>query len=96
MKDQAAIDRFYWANGSCCAGCDHWRSLNAVAGECTKAAPVPAADRPAMLGMTGVMLHIGAGHPFTPRDHLCGDFRDGFDWSSLPKSYLRQIGAANV
>jgi len=73
---QVDIDAFYQAQGPCCAGCDHWRWHNGVAGECVKAAPVAGADRSAMLGIMDCSLFIGAGHPFTPRDHVCGDFRD--------------------
>jgi hypothetical protein len=86
-------DTFYWQHGPCCAGCDWWGSYNSLAGQCTKAAPVAAEERVAMLGIHGSSLHIGAGHPFTERSHHCGDFRDSFDWSSLLPHYLRRIGA---
>ncbi|WP_454751629.1 hypothetical protein [Cupriavidus necator] len=33
-----------------------------------------------------------AGHVMTRREHHCGDFKDEFDWSSLPSAYLRKIG----
>jgi hypothetical protein len=33
-----------------------------------------------------------AGHILTNREHRCGDFKDDFDWSSLPPAYLRRIG----
>ena len=46
-----------------------------------------------MLGMSGCSLLLQAGHILTLRDHHCGDFKDEFDWSSLPKHYLRRIGA---
>ena len=36
---QEYVDRFYWSNGPCCAGCDWWRHHNSVAGECTRRAP---------------------------------------------------------
>lgn len=89
--DQEELDRFYWEHGKCCAGCDHWRSLNSMAGECLKAAPMSGLERIALLGMSGCSLAIGAGYPFTNRDHLCGDFRDDFDWRSLPVGYLARI-----
>lgn len=44
-----------------------------------------------MLGMEGCSIALPAGHVLTLRDHVCGDFKDDFDWSSLPPHYLRQI-----
>jgi hypothetical protein len=89
---QKAIDAFYWQYGPCCAGCDWWRADNSHVGTCTKAAPVPADQRIAMLGMSGASINIGAGHPFTPRDYHCGAFKDEFDWLNLTPWYLREIG----
>lgn len=77
---QALHDAFYHENGPCCAGCDHWSWLNSRIGECRKAAPVSGADRTAGLWVIGCSLPIGAGHPFTARDHKCGDFLDTYDW----------------
>lgn len=91
-KNQMFADRFYTANGPCCAGCDWWDSFNGVAGQCTRSAPVAGTERLAMLGMTGVSRPIGAGHIMTPREHRCGDFKDEFDWGSLPPHYLKLIG----
>lgn len=91
--DQESIDRFYFQHGPCCAGCDWWRSLNSIVGECTQSAPVSVAERWAMLGMCSVSLSAGAGHIVTPREHLCGKFKDDFDWSSLPLPYRLRIGA---
>lgn len=88
------IDRFYVKNGPCCAGCDWWRFQNSTAGECHRSAPMSSDQRIAMLGMRYASLPIGAGHPFTPREHVCGDFKDEFDWSTLPPDYLRRIGHA--
>ena len=45
-----------------------------------------------MLGFTLCTLSIPAGHVMTERDHHCGDFKDSFDWSSLPMLYLKRIG----
>jgi hypothetical protein len=91
---QEACDRFYTANGPCCAGCDWWGSASSVAGECTRSAPVPGGQRYAMLGITGTSLPMAAGHVMTPREHRCGEFKDEFDWSSLSPLYLRRIGRA--
>lgn len=75
-RTQQLVDAFYAGHGPCCAGCDHWRWFNSVAGECHLAPPVAGADRVAMLGITGASMQIGAGHIMTRRDHLCGQFRD--------------------
>jgi hypothetical protein len=90
---QEFIDAFFWKNGPCCAGCDWWHHLNSAVGECTRSAPLSAGDRVAMLGIHGTSLEIGAGHVMTPREHRCGEFRDTFDWSSLPIPYLKRVGA---
>lgn len=76
VSRQDCVDRFYRENGPCCAGCDFWRHLNAAVGECIRTAPVAASERYAMFGITGCSLDPGAGHIMTPRDHLCGEFRD--------------------
>jgi len=89
---QEFYDSHYWKHGPCCAGCDHWQSLRTGAGECTKAAPVSGSDRAAMLGISGSSLAIGAGHPLTRHSHHCGDFKDDFDWSSLPAAYQARVG----
>jgi len=90
---QEFVDRFYWANGPCCAGCDHWQAINAGAGLCFAGPPVGAAERAAPLGITGMTLNSGAGQVMTPREYHCGAFKDEFDWSTLPPWYLRKIGA---
>ena len=92
-KLQEHIDTFYWMNGPCCAGCDWWRSSNSSVGECRASKPVPAAERWAMTGITNCSLNTGAGHIITLRDHRCGDFKDDFDWHSLPVTYLKRVGA---
>lgn len=90
--DQRAMDAFYWRTGPCCAGCDWWQHLNSRTGLCTKSAPMAGEDRVTMIGMTNVSMQIGGGHPFTERDHRCGDFQDGFDWRSLNLAYRRDVG----
>jgi hypothetical protein len=62
-----------------------------VAGECRLNAPVAAAERWAMFDLSGSGA-TGAGHFMTRREHVCGDFKDDFDWSLLPVAYLLRIG----
>lgn len=96
-RAQQAADSFYMKHGPCCAGCDWWNHSNAVIGECRKSAPVSAQERYAMVRMdrTSWRLTLAeqeAGHILTNREHHCGDFKDSFDWVSLPPVYLRRIG----
>lgn len=91
-REQRILDQFYAAHGPCCAGCDWWRWLNSVIGECHRSAPVSGRERTAMIGIRVHSQAQETGHIMTPREHVCGDFRDEFDWSSLPAPYLRSIG----
>ena len=75
-RTQAIIDAFYAKRGPCCAGCDWWRWHNSCVGECTRTEPVSGTERVAMIGVTGSSLPLGAGHIMTPREHVCGEFRD--------------------
>lgn len=88
---QFESDKFYWENGRCCAGCDYWLSEGFI-GQCTKSALVAAKDRTALINLENLTLDIGGGHIFTPRDYVCGNFKDGFDWSSLPIFYQKRVG----
>jgi hypothetical protein len=45
-----------------------------------------------MLGIWGSSLKPDPGHVVTAREHVCGDFKDEFDWSSLPLAYRKRIG----
>jgi hypothetical protein len=72
----AAVLAYAAAHNPCCAGCDHWRYVNSVAGECIRTAPVAGPDRVAMLGMRSSSLPVGAGHIMTTRGHTCGEFAD--------------------
>ena len=91
-RQQECVDTFYWKHGACCAGCDWWSHLNSVCGDCTKSAPVSGHERAAMLGLKFSSVSPSAGHVLTNREHRCGDFRDSFDWRTLPVAYLRRIG----
>lgn len=98
-KTQEASDRFYAQHGPCCAGCDWWHNSSALIGECRKSAPVAAEQRYGMVKMDRISWQLreqDAGHILTNRDHLCGDFKDEYDWSSLPPHYLRRIGKVNA
>lgn len=92
-RRQETLDRFYFSNGPCCAGCDWWRSIGAVVGECTRSAPVSAKERLALIGIEWSSLRLGAGHVLTKSDHKCGEFKDEFDWGALPLAYLKSVGA---
>ena len=91
---QELVDRFYAQRGPCCAGCDWWHHVNSLVGECHRSAPVSGENRYAMIGIRAASLPFDAGHVMTLREHHCGDFKDEFDWSSLPAAYLRRIGRA--
>jgi hypothetical protein len=95
MRDQEDVDRFYAERGPCCAGCDHWHWMT-VGGQCTKSAPMSGEQRAAMLDLHGFSCRIGAGHAITPAGHVCGDFRDTFDWASLPIAYVARIGGRHL
>jgi hypothetical protein len=75
-RTQAIVDAFYKERGPCCAGCDWWRWHNSLVGECIKSAPVSGAERFAMLDIESSSLTPGAGHIMTPREHVCGEFKD--------------------
>lgn len=66
---QEIVDRFYFTNGACCAGCDWWRSINVRIGECTRSAPVSADERLAVIGVEWSSLRLGPGHVLTPVSH---------------------------
>lgn len=93
MDRQEFLDRLYFRNGPCCAGCDWWRSFNSGVGECTKSAPVSDVERWAMMGITNCSIPPASGHIVTKSDHVCGDFKDEFDWSALPLPYRKRVGA---
>lgn len=75
-KTQAAIDAFYRSRGPCCAGCDNWRWMNSVVGDCIKSAPVSGKERFDMIGVSYASVAPTAGHVVTWRHHLCGEFID--------------------
>lgn len=91
-RNQELADRFYAANGPCCAGCDWWHNGSSIFGECRRSASVSGEQRYAMMGIACLSLPLEAGHIMTPREHHCGDFKDNFDWSTLSPLYLKRIG----
>ncbi len=90
---QEVLDTFYHQQGPCCAGCDWRHSLSALIGECHRSAMVSGHDRQLALGISQSSLAFGAGHVITERQHVCGEFKDGFDWASLPLPYRKRVGA---
>lgn len=93
MDRQEFLDSFYFKTGPCCAGCDWWRHLSSKVGDCTKSKPTKGSERWAMLGIDRISMAMPAGHIVTPHDHKCGDFKDEFDWTTLPLPYRKRIGA---
>ncbi len=83
---------FTWIWGYAARAVTGGAASGSHAGECTRSAPVSEQERTAVLGIAACSLDLGAGHVLTQRDHVCGEFRDQFDWSSLPPAYLRRIG----
>lgn len=82
MSDvQSFVDAYYHKHGPCCAGCDHWRFINSVAGECLQSKIVGFEERGAMLGVSGFSKKGGAGHAITPRNHVCANFTDTHEWA---------------
>lgn len=90
---QKRCDEFFWSNGRCCAGCDHWSSDQGDIGECLSAPPVSGEQVMKSLGITWSSYTPPPGQPFTRREHVCGAFEDNFDWPSLGADYLTSIGA---
>lgn len=92
IKDaQDCIVEFYRKHGDCCAGCDHWRWGSSLLGECRKSVPVSGSERLSMLGINWITAKIEAGHIITPREHVCGDFIDTYDWNRDPDNVLRSL-----
>lgn len=89
---QERCDRFYWKHGRCCAGCDHWSSEAGDVGQCMSAPPVSGIEVLRSLGIDWCTYMPPPGQPFTKRDHVCGAFKDEFDWSSLDEEYRQRIG----
>jgi len=90
---QERLDSFYFDNGPCCAGCDWWRAISSLVGSCTRAAIVSGEQRMDALGIQWSSARIRSGHPITERSYRCGEFKDDFDWSTLPLPYRKRVGA---
>lgn len=94
QKYQEICDTQYWSNGPCCAGCDHWDSYAGLTGECQYAGIIPGDQVLASMGIQWSTLHNPSpGYPFTKARHCCSNFKDEFDWSTLPDDYLVKVGA---
>lgn len=96
MDTQEHHDRFYFQHGKCCAGCDWWRHISGLVGNCTKSMIVSGEERGDMLGINWSSVRLPAGHAVTTRDYVCGQFKDEFDWSSLPLPYRVRVGDPTV
>ena len=90
---QEECDRFYWENGRCCAGCDHWGSDAALIGTCAAAGIVSGQQVLASMGLQSCSYTPPPGLPYTNHNFHCGKFRDDFDWLTLPVEYLERISA---
>jgi len=75
-RTDVAVLAYAASHNPCCAGCDHWRYINSVAGECLRTAPVAGPDRIGLLGIVWSSAQPGPGHIMTPRGHVCSEFRD--------------------
>jgi len=75
-RTDAAVLAYAAKHNPCCAGCDHWRYVNSVAGECIRTAPVAGTHRVGLLGFEWTSAIVGPGHILTPRGHVCGEFSD--------------------
>lgn len=90
---QARCDSRYWTYGQRCSGCDYWASSEGDFGACQHAGIVSGQDVMMSLGLSFCSAPIQPGYPLTNDGHWCANFKDDFDWSSLPKEYLAEIGA---
>ena len=90
---QKEMDKLYWKNGPCCAGCDHWMSDKAGLGICGDSKIMSGADVLRSMGITFCSYTPPPGQVHTKAEHHCGRFKDDFDWSTLDPEYLEEIGA---
>lgn len=72
---QEFVDRFYAKHGPCCAGCDFWRWISPLVGECIRFPPNQSHDAMKGLGFDFCSLPRSTAN-LTRRDHVCGEFRD--------------------
>lgn len=76
---QEVVDEYYLKSGPCCAGCDYWRWVTSLVGECVRFSPNQSHDAAAGLGMDNCTLPRSTTN-LTKRERLCGEFVDTFDW----------------
>ncbi len=93
VRYQEMLDTLYWRKGRCCAGCDHWQSEGGMTGQCMAAPIVSGLDVMKSMGIDWSSYKFEPGHPYRHAEHVCGAFKDDFDWSTLPPEYLARIGA---
>jgi len=91
---QARCDADYWRFGKRCSGCDYWVSEQGYLGQCQQAGKLSGLDVLKSCGFEHYTGPIPApDYPFTRAWGACVNFKDDFDWSSLPQEYLVEIGA---
>jgi len=90
---QAKCDTLYWSIGKCCAGCDHWHSDDSMQGQCLAAGIMSGDQVMRSMGIAFSSYPFNPGYPYTESTHVCGLFRDDFNWATLPDDYLDAIGA---
>lgn len=90
---QEFLDEHYWRTGQCCAGCDWWHFITPRKGECHVSKIVPGEERLMSLGIDSCSATVSSGHAITDYDHRCANFKDAFDWTSLPLPYRKRVGA---
>lgn len=90
---QKRCDSDYWKYGQRCSGCDFWASSEGYTGECQHAGIVSGQDVLRSMGITFSTLLPPPGYPYREASHWCANFKDDFDWSTLPSEYLHEIGA---
>lgn len=74
-NNQESVDAFYASNGPCCAGCDYWRWINPIVGECVRFPPNQHHDAAEGLGLQHCSLPRSTSN-LTKRNHWCGEFKD--------------------
>ena len=91
-------DEQYAKNGPCCSGCDYYCPISTQYGDCTRSAPnVSGGDRAWLMGIKYSPSYIPEeGHIITKAEHVCGEFKDDFEWATLGRFYLKSINGEHL